>query len=158
MGQAERVRLALWGGGVATRAATRLTAPDYAGVHRVCLPRHGDGKADGRITAVVEVISIVVVDIDIVGVIPIFRPVFRIWIDQQEREAAVEETRISHIHYGAGSHAEEVLAAETEIEAILGDVVPAVTSALLPGAMVGRPPLGATLPPGIVRLPTAAML
>ena len=100
------------------------------------LQRNGDGKPDVGIAAIVEVVSIVVVDVDVIGAIPVFRPVFRIRIDQQERVAAVEEARISHVHNGASSHAEEVLAAETEIEAGLREVVTAVASALLPGAMV----------------------
>src|ERR1019366_5096877 len=72
--------------------------------------------------------------------------------------AAVPEARISHVHNGAGSHAEEVPAAETEIEGGLRNVVTAVASALLPGAMVGRPVSGAILLPGVLRLPTAALL
>jgi hypothetical protein len=51
-----------------------------------------------------------------------------------------------------------VLAAETEIEAGLREVVTAVASALLPGAMVGRPISGAILLPGVMRLPPAALL
>src|ERR1017187_10156000 len=126
--------------------------------NRGYLQRHGNGKPDVRIAAVVEVVSIVVVDVNVICAIPVFRPVFRIWIDQQERVAAVEEARISHVHNGAASHAEEVFAAETEIEAGLRNVVTAVASALLPGAVVGRPVLGAILLPGTFRLPTAALL
>ena len=141
------------------RAATGL--PSGSGAVRNapgCLQRNGDGEPDVRIAAIVEVVSIVVVDVEVVGVVPVFRPIFRIRIDQQERVAAVEKARISHVHNGASSHAEEVLAAETEIEAGLRNVVTAVASALLPGAMVGRPVLGAILLPGIFRLPTAALL
>ena len=123
-----------------------------------CLQRNGDGKPDVRIAAIVEVVSIVVVDVNVIGAIPVCRPVFRIRIDQQERVPAVPEARISHVHNGAGSHAEEVPAAETEIEGGLRNVVTAVASALLPGAMVGRPVSGAILLPGVLRLPTAALL
>ena len=123
-----------------------------------CLQRNGDGKPDVRIAAIVEVVSIVVVDVNVIGAIPVCRPVFRIRVDQQERVAAVPEARISHEHNGAGSHAEEVPAAETEIEGGLRNVVTAVASALLPGAMVGRPVSGAILLPGVLRLPTAALL
>src|ERR1039458_6077002 len=73
-----------------------------------CLQRDGDGKPDVRIAAIVEVVSIVVVDVNVIGAIPVCRPVFRIRVDQQERVAAVPEARISHEHNGAGSHAEEV--------------------------------------------------
>src|ERR1019366_7356031 len=141
------------------RAATGL--PSGSGAVRNapgCLQRNGDGEPDVRIAAIVEVVSIVVVDVEVVGVVPVFRPIFRIRIDQQERVAAVEKARISHVHNGASSHAEEVLAAETEIEGGLRNIVTAVASALLPGAMVGRPVLGAILLPGVFRLPTAALL
>ena len=51
-----------------------------------------------------------------------------------------------------------MIAAEIEIEAALRDVVTAVAAALLPGAMVGGPPLGAVMLPAIVRLPGAGLL
>jgi hypothetical protein len=51
-----------------------------------------------------------------------------------------------------------MLEAEIETEAILGDIVTAVSSALRPAPMVGRPEPGATLLPGIVPLPAAALL
>src|ERR1019366_9127180 len=136
--------------------ATKPDDAERAGVAR--LQRNGDGKPDVRIAAIVEVVSIVVVDVNVIGAIPVCRPVFRIRVDQQERVAAVPEARISHVHNGAGSHAEEVLAAETEIEGGLRNVVTAVASSLLPGAMVGRPVSGAILLPGVLRLPTAALL
>ena len=49
-----------------------------------CLQCNGDGKPDVGIAAIVEVVSIVVVDVDVIGAIPVFRPVFRIGIDQQK--------------------------------------------------------------------------
>jgi hypothetical protein len=111
-----------------------------------------------RIAAVVEVVSIVVVDVNVIEVIPVIGPVFRPWINQQERKPAVLETRVPQIHNRARAEAEQVLAAEIEAEAVLRDVVTAVASALRPRAMVGGPPLGAILLPGIVPLPAAALL
>ena len=111
-----------------------------------------------RIAAIVEVIAIVVVDVEVIGVIPVVGPVFRPWIDHQERKSAVLETRIPQIHNWLRANAEEVLAAERETESVLRHVVTAVASALRPTPMVGRPPLGAILLPGIVPLPRAALL
>ena len=99
-----------------------------------------------------------VVDVNIIGVIPVFGPVFRPWINEQERKPAVLETRIPEVHNGARAEAEEVLGAEIETEAVLRDVVTAVASALRPAPMVGRPAPGTTLLPGIVPLPAAALL
>jgi hypothetical protein len=90
-----------------------------------------------RIPAVIKVVSIVVVDVNVIGGIPAFGPVFRPRIKQQERIAAVLETRIPHIHHWARAQAKEVPAAKRDNETVLRDVVAAVASALLPCAMVG---------------------
>jgi hypothetical protein len=110
-----------------------------------------------RIAAVVKVVSIVVVNINVIGVIPVFGPVFRPWINEQERKPTVLETRIPHVHNRARAKAEGMLAAEIQTEAVLRDVVAAITPTLPPGAMVGGPPLGAGLLPGIVPLPAALL-
>jgi hypothetical protein len=49
------------------------------------------------------------------------------------------------------------LAAEIEREAVLGNVVTAVASPLLPGAMLGGPLLSAVLAPCSMRLPGAML-
>jgi hypothetical protein len=56
------------------------------------------------------------------------------------------------------ANAEGVLGSEIEAEGVLRNVVTAVASALRPGAMVGGPPLGAILLPGIMPLPAAPLL
>ena len=124
----------------------------------MALQRNHDCKPDLRIAAIVEVIAIVVVDVEVIGVIPVVGPVFRPWINHQERKSAVLKTRISQIHNWLRANAEEVLAAERETESVLRHVVTAVASALSPAPMVGRPALGAILLPGIVPLPRAALL
>jgi len=48
-------------------------------------------------------------------------------------------------------------AAEIKTEAVLRDIVTAVTPALLPGAMVRGPVLGAILLPTIMPLPAALL-
>jgi hypothetical protein len=111
-----------------------------------------------RIAAVVKVVSIVVVDVNVIGVIPVVCPVLRVWIHQQERIPAILETRIALINNRSRAEAEEVLASEIEIEAGLRNVITAVASTLRPGAMIGGPVLGPILLPGIVPLPAAALL
>ena len=111
-----------------------------------------------RIAAVVKVVAIVVVDIKVIGVIPVVGPIFRPWVKQQERISAVLEARIPQIHDRLRANAEGVLGSEIEAEGVLRNVVTAVASALRPGAMVGGPPLGAILLPGIMPLPAAPLL
>jgi hypothetical protein len=111
-----------------------------------------------RIAAVVKVVAIVVVDVEVVGVIPVVGPVLRPRIKQQERIPAVLETRISQIHHWLRANAEVVLAAEIQIKGVLRDVVTAVASTLRPTPVVGGPALGAILLPRIVPLPSAPLL
>ena len=110
-----------------------------------------------RIAAVVKVVSIVVVDVNVVVLIPVFGPILRPRINQQERIPAVLETRIALIHNRARVQTEEVLVAEIETEAVLRHVVAAIASALRPGSMVGLPAPGAILLPAIVPLPAALL-
>jgi len=110
------------------------------------------------IAAIVKVVAIVVVNIEVIGVIPVVGPVLGPRIKQQERIPAVLETRISQIHHWLRANAEVVLAAEIQTEAVLRDEVTPVASTLRPAPMVGGPPLRAILLPGIVPLPAAALL
>ena len=100
------------------------------------LQRNHDRKPDLRIAAVVKVVAVVVVDVKVIGVIPVVGPIFRPGIHHQERKSTVLETRVPQIHHWLRTNAEEVLAAEIETEGTLGDVGTAVASALRPGAMV----------------------
>ena len=105
-----------------------------------------------------KVVSIIVVDVNVIGVIPVIRPVLGIWIHHQERIPAVFKSRISQVHHGQNADAKGVPAAEIEAEAILRNVVTAVAPALRPGAMVAGPVLRAILSEGRVLLPAAAPL
>ena len=66
------------------------------------------------------------------------------------RKPAAGETRIPQIHNREPSSVEEVPAAERETEGRLRNVVPAIASALRPGAMIGRPVLRTALLEGRV--------
>src|SRR4051812_34939175 len=86
-----------------------------------------DRDRDGRVVAAVEVVAVVVADVDVVGVVPVVSPRLRVWIDDQEREAAVPEPRIALVDHRAFLEAERMLAAETSIETIARDVGAAVS-------------------------------
>jgi len=107
--------------------------------------------------AVVKVVPIVITDVDVIGGIPICRPVFRPRIHQHERKAAVRETRIPHVHRRAG-HPEIVLTSEIETEAVLRNEVTAIASTLRPSAMIAVPVLSTILLECAMRLPGAMLL
>lgn len=108
---------------------------------------HCDGKrqSDVRISAVVQVISVVIIDVNVVSHIPIVCPVLRPRVHQQESKASVFEAWIPHVDCGETVHPEPVLPSEIQTEAVLGDVITPIAAALRPGAMVAFPPLGAIL-------------
>jgi hypothetical protein len=119
-----------------------------------------DCKSDGRIPSVVEVVPVVVIvisDVDVIGRVPIVCPVFRPGVHEQERIAAVPETRIPQVDRGTG-HSEPVLTPERETEAGLRDVVTAIAPALRPRAMVTVPVLGTILQDCPMPLPSALLL
>jgi hypothetical protein len=115
-------------------------------------------KPHARVALVVKVVSIVIDDIDVVGSVPVLRPILWPRIDDHKRLAAVREARVSHVDHGFAAHPEPVVAPEVEIEAGLRNVVTAIASTLRPGAMVALPVLSAISLPGVVPLPAAAVL
>jgi hypothetical protein len=84
-------------------------------------------------------------------------PILGPWVNQQERKAAVLETRIPHKYGGATPDAEPVLTAEIDDEPVLRNVVATIAAALRPRTMLVLPMLGATPLPAIVPLPTALL-
>ena len=111
-----------------------------------------------RIVAIVEVVAIVVViDVNVVGGIPVIGPVFRPWIDQQERIPAILKARISQIHFRTAAEAEGMAGAEIQAKGVLRNVVTAVATALRPATMVGRPVLSPILLKAVVPLPSTLL-
>jgi hypothetical protein len=114
--------------------------------------------------AVVKVVPIVVVDVNVIGLVPILRSVFRPGIHEHERVAVVVEPGITHVDRGAAVHPEPVLTPEIEAEVGLRNVVAAIASTLRPAAMFLIPMLSATLlprtlpPPGTLLLPSTLLL
>ena len=98
--------------------------------------------------AVVEVIPsviIVIVNVNVVSFVPIFRPAFWPRVNQHEPKPAVLEARIPPNEDGAAVDAEPVPAAEVELEAVLRNIVTTVAAALISGAMLDLPPSRAIL-------------
>src|SRR5580700_6734089 len=123
------------------------------------LQRNNDCNPEPRICAVAKVVPVlVVVDVNVIGGVPIVRPGSRPGIHQHEPKAAVREARIPHVHRGKTAHPEPVSTPETDIVGVLRNVVTAIASALGPSTMIAAPIAIATLRPGAVPLPSATLL
>src|SRR5258706_1621532 len=101
--------------------------------------------------AVVHVIPVVdVVDVNVVGVVPGARPVFRPRINDAEPEASVLKSRVSaHDDDWIAANSEPVSTAKIRVEAIFRNAVAAVTSAFMPTMMLVLPVLCAMVLPDI---------
>lgn len=121
------------------------------------LQRDGDRKPNPRISAIVQVVAVVVVDINVVGRVPVLSPRSRPWVQNHERKSAVGKARIPHVHRWQTTHAKPVPVSKREIEACLRNVEPAVAPTLPPIAMVASPILGSPLLPRIMSLPGAVL-
>ena len=101
------------------------------------------------ISAVVQVIAVVQVrDINIISLIPVAPPVFRVWVNGAEPISTVLETWIApDFHERQAVDAEPVIPAIVAAVIVVRDAIAAVTAALLPGAVFGFPTMGATLLP-----------
>jgi hypothetical protein len=107
------------------------------------LPRDDDRNPDIRIAVVVQVIAVIDVgDVDIVGVVPVIRPVAWPWINNTEPIALVLEARVSANHQeGESVNAEAMLPPKVSPEPVVRDTVAAVAATLFPTAVVGVPAL-----------------
>jgi len=113
------------------------------------LERDADRKANARVPAVIQVISVVhIAYIDIVIVIPVIAPIGWPWINDAEPIATVLKARKSADHKeGESADAESMPLAEGDAEAVVGDPKAVVAAALLPGAVVSLPVSCAVLLP-----------
>jgi len=88
--------------------ALALDAPSARIARLPQLQYDGNRQGDTRMPAVIKVIPIAIVDVKVVGVIPVFCPVFGPRINQHERKATILEAWISHEYRGAAADAERV--------------------------------------------------
>jgi hypothetical protein len=115
-------------------------------------------KSGTRVSAVVKVVPVVIVDINVIGVVPVVCPVFWPGIQEQKRKASVREARIAHVKRGKAAQPEVVLASKIKTEGGLRNLVAAIASTLHPGAMLAFPLPSTTLPPCATPLPAAPLL
>ena len=125
---------------------------------RGLLEYNRDRNPKAGISAIVQVVPIVIVDINVVGGIPVLRPALRPRVDKHERITTVLEARIASNNDGTAMDTKPVPAPKIENETIRGNIVAAIAATLVPGAMVDLPILGAVLLPRTVPLPTATLL
>src|ERR1035438_6464119 len=117
-----------------------------------------DGYRIAGISTVVQIIPVVVAHVNIVGRIPVRGPTFGPRVNQHEPKPVVQEPWITTNYSGLAGDAEPMLVPEIETESGVRNVVATVTAALVPRAMLALPLRGAFLLPGIVPLPSAALL
>ena len=114
------------------------------------LERDTDCNSRGSgIPAVVQVIAIVVVvDVNVIGVVPVIRPVFRPWVNRTDPIATVLKPWVSANNLeGKAVDSEPMLRTKVSPEPIVRDVVAAIAPTLFPGTMVGFPAPCAMLSP-----------
>jgi hypothetical protein len=68
---------------------------------------------------IIKVIPIVIVNVKVVGIIPVFSPVFGPRVNEHERKAAVLEAGISHEYRRAAPDAERMFTSKIEAEMYL---------------------------------------
>jgi len=119
------------------------------------LERDRDCDPDAWVHAVIYVVPVVgVIDINVVGFVPVRSPRFRPRINERNPIAVVLEARISaDEEHGKAVDAEEVLTPEVEPEAVIRNSVAVVAAALLPGTVFAIPRTGARLDETAAHLP-----
>jgi hypothetical protein len=99
------------------------------------------------------------VNIDIVGLIPVIRPVLWPWINGTKPVAAVAEAWISiNFQERQSVDTEAMVQAERSAKASLGNSVSAISAVLLPTAVIGLPVMRATALPGTLLNPSLVWL
>ena len=104
---------------------------------------------------VVQIIAVIIANINVIGGIPVRRPVLRPRVNHHERIATVLEARVTANYDRLALDAKPVSYAEIETETSFRNVVAAIAATLRPGAMVALPIGGAILLPGGMSLPSA---
>ncbi len=102
------------------------------------LHRDIDRNSHGGVSAVVQVVAVVDVGhVNIVGVVPVTRPVLRPWVNRAEPVALVLEARIAtHHQKGQAVKAETMIWAKVSSITVVGNAIAVVSTSLLPIAVV----------------------
>lgn len=103
------------------------------------LEAYGERELDAGTVAVEKVVAVAdVVNVDIVGGVPVWIPIFRPGVQQREPEAVILEAgQAADEDHGQFADAEEVVVAEVEAESIIGNAIAVVATALGPSLMLG---------------------
>jgi hypothetical protein len=103
-------------------------------VLRKDLERYVDRDVHSRMASIAEIVAIVhVIDVDVVGLIPVRRPGFRVGINNREPEAAVLEAGASvDDDHGRAINTEKVSPSEVLAEALLWNAIAHIASAVVP--------------------------
>src|ERR1039457_5413233 len=110
---------------------------------------HVDCDSIPWMLTVVQVIAVSgVVDVHIIVVVPIVRPVFRPWVNDTEPKAAILEPGVpTRKNHRETAKAEAVILAKGATETVVGNPVAIVTAALAPFAVLRLPATRAILKP-----------
>jgi hypothetical protein len=110
---------------------------------------HVDCDSIPGMLTVVHVIAVSgVVDVHVIVVVPIVRPVFRPWVNDTEPKAAILEPGVpTRKNYWETVKPEPVNLAEGVTETVVGNTVTVVAASLLPPAVLGLPAPRAILKP-----------
>ena len=106
---------------------------------------------------VVQVIPVVIADINVVGGIPVFRPVSWPRVNHHKRKATVLEAGVTRNYIRLAVDAKPVFVAEIEAETSFWDVVAPIAPSLFPITVIASPIRGTISLPSCLSLP-AAML
>src|SRR5579863_799688 len=102
--------------------------------HLPSLQHNGDRNRLAGMHTVVQVIPVIIANINVIGGIPVLRPVFRPRVNQHEPITAVLKAGVTRNYDGLALDAKPVSRAEMETETILGNVVASIAAALRPSA------------------------
>jgi hypothetical protein len=117
------------------------------------LERDVDGDRDSGMPPVIHVIPVIdIVDVNVIGFVPIGRPIFRPRINDTEPEAPVLESRVAtHDYHWGAVDAKPVSTAKVRAKPVLRNAVASVAPAFAPGMMFMLPMLCPVVLPGISR-------
>ena len=116
------------------------------------LQRYVDRDVHSRMATIAEVVPVIyVVNVNVVGLIPVRCPGFRPRINNREPEAAVLEARASvDDDHGRAVNAEIVPTAKMLAEPVLWNAIACIASAVVPGAVFTFPVPSTLTRPDIV--------
>jgi hypothetical protein len=102
------------------------------------LQRDADRNSDVGIPAVVHVVAVIDVgDINVVGVVPVVRPVLRPWVNRTEPITLVLEAWVSADNQERETmDPEPVIRSKVSAVTVVRDAIAVVAAALLPGAVI----------------------